>query len=478
MINMVSISSYISKLRSKLTARSKLFFSFAAIGIISIIHGAEPLIFIAVIPLFAYIKNVPKISKKQVYKDFYISGFIFCIIAFTFIWQMASRNWILAIPLWFTIIAQILAILYSASLCAVSFLLFAWLLLKLPQRLRLIAIVLLWPLTELLRSYLFAIISYGPGASLTPNYNFGSLAVAASGTPLVFSARFVGFFGLSALVVLINLCIYQLRHKEWRWSLGVIAIAAITYVGWARGQYSGSRSLNIAWVHLNEKESLKDWEDWQKLPNNLDLLILPEYSEIESNKSFRQLMAKLSSNGVGITSISEGYSPDATNTLVYMNNKGEYISKQPKTTLIPTGEFLPYILKLSFWLIGQDRLVDSFKISQQIQKGDQPEVIYKTDNLKTGTLVCSGAVSPYKYHSLAAQGADVLVNTASLSFLHPKSVYHIQGRNMARFHAVSNTKPFIQSSRSGESYYYDKQGSVHFLYTESKTKTFSTSINY
>jgi len=196
-------------------------------------------------------------------------------------------------------------------------------------------------------------------------------------------------------------------------------------------------------------------------PSGTDVLVLPEYSGIEQDKEVSKYLSPLSSNGVAITSIVNGRSPNGTNRIIYLSRDGRVIERQDKTFLIPTGELLPYSLQASFRTIGRSSINEAFKYTQQLERGDRPERVYATkDGIRIGTLACSGVSALNEYSRLTNEGADILVNTASLAFLQPNSLYHVYARNMARFQAVSNNRPFAQASRSGQSYILDNQGNT------------------
>lgn len=375
---------------------------------------------------------------------------------------MAPQNWTVILTGWFAVLARALAWLLVCSFCSLSFLGLGWFLLKIKSPTsRLLLLPFSWAIAELLRSYLYAIMSFGPGASFSPNFNWGALAVPAAGTPLVYASRLSGFFGLSLLVVAVNVCIYMLVTKRSikYGAAGMITISLLTLVSWNIGNKPADTTARVALVHLNEKDDLVNWDSIPLPRENTELLVLPEYSNITKGDDFKRTAARLGDNGIGVTTDDVGLSPESVNQIQYFNNRAEVVDKQNKTFLIPTGEFIPYSLQFSFWLLGQQKITQDFRYTQQLTKGSVAEHPYNS-GFSVGTLACSGVGALSEYNQLSDKGADILVNSASLSFLQEKSLYHVYARNMSRFHAVSNNKPFVQASRSGQSYIYDNQGNI------------------
>ena len=412
--------------------------------------------------MLMYLTKSKGLSRKQITLDFYLGGFILCGFANIFLFQMSPENWGIGLNGWITVVARAIAWVLVCSFSALAYGALGYCLssIKLADR-RIFILPLLFPVAEVLRSYLFAAMAYGPNGSLSPNFNWGSLAVPASGTILVYSSRIIGFFGLTFITVLVNLALFLLIKRRIYPSLMILcAVALVTTLGWKMGDnQQNSRKILVSSVHLSETDDMKTTDKSLSPPSGTDVLVLPEYSGIEQDKQVSKYLSPLSSNGVAITSIVNGRSPKGTNRIIYLSKDGRVSEKQDKTFLIPTGELLPYSLQASFKTIGRSSINEDFRYTQQLERGKQPERIYVTkDGIAIGTLACSGVSALNEYSRLTNEGADVLVNTASLAFLQPNSLYHVYARNMARFQAVSNNRPFVQSSRSGQSYILDNQG--------------------
>lgn len=442
--------------------RIQLYGSFFLVGLAMVLPFGSWLIFVALIPLCAVLLRLRKWPVKKLLLDFYLSGVLLCGLANVFLFQTAAENWEVVIGGWFGVVSRVLAWVLVCGLCGLCYMVLGYMLYRIPNSsVRLGALIILFPLTDLARSYGYAIVSFGPGANLSPNFNWGSLAVPAAGTPLVYVSRLVGFFGLGAAVVLINVCLWLLLFK--RRYVGALTplliLVGITYYAYTLSPSGTPGSVRVAAIHLNEKSDMTQVTpaDWP--PKNTDLLVLPEYAALQEYRDYKKLLQRLSPQGIAVTTRSQGRSPAATNQLIFLNREGQVVNAQDKTFLIPTGEYLPYLLQIGFKVVGESQAVTDFTYTQQLTKGRVSEkVVVAPGGLKLGSLACSGVGALNSYPDLVGQGAGVLTNSASLSFLRANSLYHVYAHNMARYQAVRNNRPFVQASRSGESYIIDRQG--------------------
>ncbi len=459
--------------------RISLYISAVFVGAITIVRGSELLIFIALVPLVAYVAGNKHYSTRTYMLDLYAFSWIVSGFANLFIMQLSPENWNVQISAGMSIFARLVSWLIMCGLISLSFALLGFVLSRIgSNKYRLVALVLLFPIAELLRSYLYAIVSYGPGASLSPNYNWGAVAVSVAGTTFVYVSRFVGFFGLSAVALLIASLLYCAWKRRSVIFVGALALLiASTYAAYRLDGSIKGETITVSVLHLAEKEDAKALELRHWPEPGSDLFVLPEYSAISQNPQSAEVAKRMADNGVSITTIVNGPSPRGTNQLQFFNGVNQVVEKQDKTFLIPNGEFLPYLLQFIFWTVGKQNLSVDFKYTQQITPGSRPEEVYDTGSFRVGALPCSGVSALNEYSRLSRGGADVLVNSASLSFFSNKSFYHTFAFNMARYHAVSNRKPFVQASRSGESYILDRQGKILVYQDENRTALLTTQLS-
>ncbi|MCX6727206.1 MAG: hypothetical protein NTX11_00105 [Candidatus Saccharibacteria bacterium] len=425
------------------------------------------LIFVSFLPFIYALEELKKYSVRSLLKMFYFSGYIFALMVLILILQPADSTWTQSQGA-AAVYIKIFAWLISAAVFALGSVVTGYLCYTFrnrTERLRWLLLLIL-PLSELIRTWLFAVYSYGPGGSLSPNFNLGTIGLPAAASPLVFLSRFGGLYGLSLLVILINLLIYKML--TWRYHVAMailVPVVALNILAYYIYQ-PGTRSLRVAAVHLNEDETLEKWPNIPYPEPGTNLLALPEYS-VFLKGDLAKKSTSLGNNTTVITSVEAGSKPH-TNALTYFNKNSQIINQQDKTYLIPSGEYIPYFYEWTLRLLKMDAVVTNFNSNLQVKKGTTPERVVNVDGYVYGALACSGVVNLSQYTQLSGEGADVLVNVASLSFLSSGSTYHIQEKYFARFHAVSNARPFVQASRSGQSYIIDSNGTVQ-AYTSGKT---------
>jgi apolipoprotein N-acyltransferase len=384
---------------------------------------------------------------------------------------------------------------------SIGFLLFGWgyhkLKIDLKQPRALLLAPALWALSEWARSFIFSIVGMGPGGSLGPHWNFGSLAFAASVTPLGYASRLVGQFGLSALVIVLSLGILFLFRKQWKWgSIALGAVIAISATGWLLSPAPDGSRLRVGVLQLDDS-SYSDYGYQRNLgritashdPSKpLDLFVLPEYSYLFTTKEYKAdetaALAKITrDDSLVITSRSGEADRGHKNLVTFYKPGGQILVEQEKQFLIPAGEYIPYFYEWILVLSGNTSVIGGHAAKNTVTPSNQTAkpVAYKSDNI--GSLACSGAIAPDFYRKLAGDGATILTNSAALSTMGLSSSYYAQARQMASFIAVSTAKPFVQSARGAEVYVLDSNGrvveestvaGVHYLeadITTNKTKT-------
>lgn len=436
------------------------FISFCLLGLVFLNTHLYWLVLVALVPFLIFCQRAKEYSGKQIVRSVYWSGLVFCLAIFGWELQTTPNSWTALQGSMATYI-KILAWVLSASFASVGF----WLLGRFvayfksrPQQL-LICLPAVWALCEFIRVFMFSVFSYGPGGSFSPNWNLGIAGLGLMPTPLSYLARFVGLYGMSTVVVIINIAVYYLFFKR-QWQLAAVLIAPLlllSLISFKIYQPSG-KTIKVAAVHLESKDSLDSWDPVPLPPKDLDLLVIPEYSLFFQIKDYQDFAnKKMGPQTVLVTSVS-GKGRPATNDLTIYTPAQGVVSKQSKTFLISSGEYAPYLMIGFFKIINQDYLVKAFNDSQQVKRGASPEHAVQTPNLRIGSLVCSGVLALNEYRRLSSQDAEVLTNSASLSLIAQASLYHVQESYLTKFHAVANAKPFVQASRSGESYILNGEG--------------------
>lgn len=479
---------------------SKTFFKENILPILSALALATPFLFysagwlclICMVPFLYYLDYVSRNKSGKNYMfSIWAVGAIFFFVVVQWLVNTRPDNWAY-IEGWQGGIGLLIIYLILVSFFSLQFLIFGLIFRKLKMSLfsKWIFIVLpvVWVVSESIRSVLFSIISYGPNGSIGQFWNFGVLGFGAGITPLGYAARLVGLFGLSFLVVAINLAIFWLLHRRWKLPVLVLVVATtLSLIGWAIFSRSSGGDMSVSIVQLpptsdnslttNYQATLRDMMSSQGVEqNSVDLLLLPEYSEFFTTSDPDAIAVSkkyLASSGGSITSISSEQSEatNPSNDLVVYNQSGDITGRHQKQFLIPVGEFMPYIIEVLLRVTGQSEALELNQATQNVTKGDKKEPPVMVDGKTVGALACSAAIAPELYRSMVSQGAEVLTNSASLGTFTNAPLYHAQTRQMARFNAVANARPYIQASTGAYSYAIDSNGKFVF-------RTTKTGINH
>lgn len=421
-------------------------------------------------------------------------------------------NWLYHIHATELIPNNLLAIVFLAltfsivvGTLSVGFLLFGWGYHKLNIDIKnpraLLLVPGLWALCEWARSFLFSFVGMGTGGSIGPHWNFGSLAFAASMTPLSYAGRIVGQFGLSALVVATSLGVLLLIRRQVKWGgITVAVVFAICATGWLLSPSANGSRLHVGVVQLDDS-SYSDYgyqRDLGQLTAShdankpLDLLIMPEYSYIFTTSEYKSAevsaLKKLTiDKSLIVTSRSGEASQGHKNLVTFYRPNGQIAAEQEKQFLIPAGEYIPYFYEWILVLSGNTSVIGAHAAKNAVTPSNQvaQPVAYAAD--RVGSLACSGAIAPDFYRKLANDGATILTNSAALSTMGLSSSYYAQARQMASFIAVSTAKPFVQSARGAQVFVLDSNGrvlkesnesGVHYLEADVTTNSTKTPYSY
>ncbi|HTE22740.1 MAG TPA: hypothetical protein VK674_06950 [Candidatus Limnocylindria bacterium] len=310
-----------------------------------------------------------------------------------------------------------------------------------------------WAAMELGASLLVSVIWIGRNGSLDSVLPFGSFAPLLAFTPFGFLARFVGFHGLSAaFVVLASTLAFKKLRKYAPMVTGILLVGAVS--AWALYRAPVGQPVNVQIVAEQGGAS-------SPLPSNSDLVILPEYglNSIKDAKISSKLITNSDREVFYIGSRRQEVQGGAQNVLVFGSTRRGVIQERAKTRLIPGGEYLPYLAEIPLRLAGaQKTTLEQFKFARAIEKGTEKATpLAITSDIRLGSGVCASIIAPKDYRGLAKDGATLLTNSAALgAFRSP--LFTLQHEGLARFMAVANSRPFLQSSSDGLAFAIDHNG--------------------
>lgn len=473
---------------------SKTFLKENVLPILSALLLASPFLFysagwLSTICMVPFLYYLDYISKNKSTRSFILSvwsvGIVFFFVVVQWLTNTRPDNWAY-IEGWQGGIGLLAIYLILVSSLSIGFLLFGYIYSKIKVDLfskwSFVVLPAIWIVAEFARSVLFSIIAYGPNGSIGQFWNFGVLGFGAAVTPLGYIARFVGLFGLSFVVVVVNLAIFWLLHRRWKLPvLMIMVVLLLAAFGRLVFDKSTGDNMAISIVQLpptsdntlttNYQAELKSIMNSQAISSSsIDMLVLPEYSEFftSGNVEAKELTSKyLADNGKAITSISGDEETNPSNDLVVYDKTGNITASHQKQFLIPVGEYMPYIVEALLRMTGQSEALEVNKATQNVTKGSKLETPVMVQGNTIGSLACSGAIAPELYRSMVYQGAEVLTNSASLGTFTYAPLYHAQTRQMARFNAIANARPYVQASTGAYSYAIDSNG--EFVFRTTKT---------
>lgn len=331
-----------------------------------------------------------------------------------------------------------------------------------------------WVASEYLRSIFFSIIALGPDGRVGPFWTFGSFGYWLVDTPLVYAARWGGLYLLSFIVVAVLVASFQAwRHHQWR---PLVLVVAATFLlslsGWWfwRTADGPTRTVGAMQYSSSATEEATDQPDPNPTlvsapPNQLDTLVLPEYSHLwertpdDDTAAVTHILRE--PTGLVIDSVQERNNSYGHNIVAFHDATGQTLSTQAKWFAIPGGEYVPYVYQVILAYAGHESLLLNFNDQKSIESGDKLEQPYEFNGVRYGALACSAAIAPELYRGITARGATLLTNSAALDTMGTASgLYHEESRDMIRLHAVANARPVVQSAKGGYAYLIDHNGQI------------------
>ncbi|MCQ9206573.1 MAG: apolipoprotein N-acyltransferase [Omnitrophica bacterium] len=349
-----------------------------------------------------------------------------------------------------------------------------------------------WVLTEYLRTHF---LTGFPWALLAYSQSFN--------LPVIQIADITGPYGVSFLIVLVNLGIYSALKKTpgrfYTLFFVFLLLAAVSGYGYNRLRRPyPTQHLKIALIQGNIPQALK-WDvkyrrfimdkyaylTKEAAKDTPRLIIWPEtsvpgYLEEEADlKRWIKDLAK-SANAYIIAGTLREDGQDVFNSARLISKEGELLESYDKIHLVPFGEFIPFAKVISRirafidkpigdFARGKDFTVfkfqshDAFIGSSNIQK--------TTEFYKFSTLICFEDIFPDLSRRFVKAGARFLVNiTNDAWFGDTRAPYqHAQG---SIFRAVENRVPVVRAANTGVSCIIDHRGRVVEYVRSGSDKTF------
>lgn len=399
------------------------------------------------IPLFAALENK---SLRQSLLTAYLYGIIF--------WSL-TIYWLIHV----TLAGQIVLIFYLAVYPAIFGGVFYFSRSFSPAS-RLFFLPASWVLLEYIRSHLFT----GFPWSLTGFSQYKIL-------PVIQIAGLTGAWGVSFLVLLVNVALFLIFRKQSRVKVSLIC-AAILFLALAYGFYKLShkpdsagqgRRLKISVVQGNIPQNLK----WNKqavdfILNNYkeltaaasqdkpDLIIWPEASVPglwgQDEAEFKQVFSLVAQQKINLlTGAVSRLGQNYFNSALLIDNSGQAIAIYNKLHLVPFGEYVPFKNIFPF--------LETIAPIGDIERGGDYTIFRQPADF--GVLICFEDLFPELSRQFIKRGARFLVNITNDAWYKEGSAPY-QHFAASVFRAVENHVYLARAANTGISGFIDPSGRI------------------
>lgn len=402
-------------------------------------------------------------------------------------WVVTAMHLYGKVPLAISILLMLLLAIYLGLFLAVYALGWAWFRQHLPAW-TFLAAPSLWVTLEWLRTYLFS----GLPWALLGYSQYQWL-------PVIQMADVTGVYGLSFLVVLVNvagvdLILWGLNRREgqqrpWPALAGATAamLVVLFYGHWRLSAGPEPRSISVGLVQANIDQAQK-WDAayrratidrYARLTGQAsagtDLVIWPEAATpflFEREREYKlEVMDLVRSRRVPLLFGSPAlrYYPDGRpyllNSAYFLSQDGLPLGRYDKRHLVPFGEYIPLHSSLLFFL---DKLVEGIG---DFEAGTQATVLPLPDRetqvsdgraqakAAFGVVICYEVIFPNLVREFAANGADFMVTITNDAWF-GKSAAAYQHFGMVVLRAVENRRAFARAANTGISGFIDPQGRI------------------
>ena len=427
------------------------------------------LVVVGFIPILIYLKALQGEPKKYAYLNLFFALFIFQAMVMAWMLDTSPSRWlpidqnqanllVLAIWLFSTLVLSSGTILFSIAAKHLNKY-------KLSESHWIVSLAVLWAASEYARAVIVSIVSIGEGSSIGPYWNYGALGYLGVNLPISFASRLVGLFGLSFLIILVNFGVYKLFTKQYRQSLAwispVLVLALFGYITY----HDNKITLEVAAAHIGINNTSKpDSLSIQSAvgDKSYDLAVFPEYVDPSAGDNLQILKTSdlINDGGAIVGGRQQRETYPSENLLVNFDENGNEVESQEKSFIVPYGEYLPYIVDSVLGWAGLSELSQKFEDQRQVIAGSEQIEPVAYSNFNLGGQVCSGITSPSLYNYSARQGATILSNSASLAIFAFSPQYHQESLSMAKFHAIANSRPYVQSTYAGQSLILTADGQI------------------
>jgi apolipoprotein N-acyltransferase len=294
-------------------------------------------------------------------------------------------------------------------------------------------------------------------------------------------ASLAGEYGVTFLVVLVNVALYRLIWKRERKTAIATAVSICAAIGWgflvcSISPSGGSLRVSVVQPNIVGHDIKACLTPLMRLSTDAaayrpSLLVWPESAvrntdveALEQVISFSRRVhlpiltgvserAKFQSNGIGDGGLKNiALRTNSHNSAFLVFPDGTMFTSYKKQVLVPFGEYLP----LEGWFKWPSWLVPS---SGALTAGRESVVYELSRDRKIGPLICWENLFPVKARTLRKKGADIVAQMTNDNWF-GRSAAPFQHNLASVLRAVENGVPFLIASNTGPSEIIDAHGRV------------------
>jgi apolipoprotein N-acyltransferase len=405
------------------------------------------------------------------------------------VWVITAMHQYGKVPLAVSVLLMLLLAIYLGLFLALYAIGWVWFKRHLPT-VTFLAAPILWVALEWLRTYLFS----GLPWALLGYSQYQWL-------PVIQIADITGVYGLSFLVVLVNVAVAELllwglakrraQSDPLPWPALAVTVLAMTgallYGQWRLSTAPEPRSVSVGLVQANIDQAQK-WDAAYRqatidryarltvqAASGADLVIWPEAATpflFEREKDYKlEVMDLVRANRVPLLFGSPALRfypngrPYLMNSAYLLSHDGILLGRYDKRHLVPFGEYIPLHSSLLFFL---DKLVEGIG---DFEAGTQATLLplpsreaqfssHPSDGKAAfGVVICYEVIFPNLVREFAANGADFMVTITNDAWF-GKSAAAYQHFGMVVLRAVENRRAFARAANTGISGFIDPQGRI------------------
>ena len=418
------------------------------------------LAFIGFLPLFLAIKNK---SPRRAFLVSYVCGFLF---------YLGTLYWLYHV----TTFGLIILCLYLAFYFGIFGFLCAF---PILQR-SMISIPFIWIILEYIQSHLFT----GFGWALLGYSQYKNL-------PLIQIADFSGVYGVSFVIMLVNVAVYRALKRSFRSSVVALLVLVMVF-GYGAAKLKDKKEgkgIKISVIQGNIPQHIK-WDpdatdfimdrftDLSRAAalENPSLIVWPETSFpgffASDRKLTKEALDLAREAGIPLL-IGANTEKDIEifNSAVLISEKAEIVNKYDKIHLVPFGEYVPFSDRIP---VLRDLVLGEFG---EFTKGEEYKVFSlsetKPRKARFSVLICFEDIFPEIAREFVKSGAEFLIVITNDAW-YGKSSAPYQHAACSVFRAIENRVPVVRCANTGYSCFIDSRGKIFDAVEEKGAHLFIT----